>query len=159
MVIRKMKRKDIPSVQDVANISWHATYSHILPLEVQDKFLASAYNTSMLKKRMRRSDIFVAEIDGKVVGFAQFMSPDRQGKAQLIALYLVPDYQGQGLGTALLNEGLKQLAPVSELYLHVERDNHQGRRFYQAKGFEVVDEFTEDFGGHTLNTIKMVLRR
>lgn len=159
MIIRKMKRKDIPYVQDVAHMSWHATYSHIIPREVQDKFLESAYNPSMLKKRMKRSDIFIAEIDGKVVGFAQFMSPDRRGKAELIALYLDPDYQSQGLGTALLNEGLKQLAPVAELYLHVERDNHIGRRFYQAKGFEVLDEFTEDFGGHTINTVKMVLRR
>jgi len=152
-----MNRKDIKSVQNIAELAWHATYDGIIPRDIQDDFLKSAYSESMMKKRMKKSMFFVSEAEGEVVGFAQFTSPEK-GKTGLTAIYLYPEYQGKGIGTALLEEGIRGLGRVNEIYLNVERDNHPARRFYEAKGFEVVTEFTEDFGGHVLNTVQMVLK-
>jgi len=37
--IRKMKRKDIKAVENIARIAWHTTYDGIIPRDVQDNFL------------------------------------------------------------------------------------------------------------------------
>jgi hypothetical protein len=40
----------------------------------------------------------------------------------------------------------------------VEKENNIGTTFYQAKGFKVVSEFDDDFEGHTLQSVRMVLK-
>ncbi|MGV3463732.1 MAG: GNAT family N-acetyltransferase [Heyndrickxia sp.] len=156
--IRKMQLEDIPQVQNVAKISWNATYEGIIPSAVQESFLKSAYNDEMMKRRFERSIIFVAEAEGQVVGFANFSPLKENGEAELGAIYLYPDYQGNGIGTALLNKGIQVLEGVKEIYINVEKDNQIGTRFYQAKGFVVVSHFDDFFEGYPLKTVRMVLQ-
>lgn len=157
MAIRKMNPEDTKQVQYVAKTSWNATYEGIIPYEVQENFLKSAYNDEMMKRRMERSLMLVAEEGGRVSGFANFSPVREGGKVELYAIYLLPEVQGKGIGTALLNEGMLRLDGVKELYISVERDNAIGKAFYEAKGFMAVEEMDEDFEGHILKTIRMVL--
>lgn len=157
VIIRKMHVEDIPQVQDVAKKSWNATYEGIIPFEIQEKFLKVAYNNDRMKQRLERSFLFVAEIDSNVVGFANFSPVNDEGKAELGAIYLYPEYQGKGIGSALLQKGINELEGVVEIYINVERDNEIGKSFYDAKGFQVLKEFDDDFEGHTLKTVRMVL--
>ncbi|MFD1848567.1 GNAT family N-acetyltransferase [Oceanobacillus bengalensis] len=156
-LIRKMLITDISQVQDVAMKSWNATYDGIIPLEMQNNFLESAYNDEMMKKRVQHSFILVAEVNGMIVGFSNF-SQVSHGKADLSAIYLYPEYQGKGIGTALLYIGIENLDSAREIYIDVEKENSIGRTFYEAKGFEVVKEFDDNFDGHILQTIRMVLK-
>ncbi|MER2048318.1 MAG: GNAT family N-acetyltransferase [Solibacillus sp.] len=157
VIIRKMHVEDIPQVQDVAKKSWNATYEGIIPFEIQEKFLKVAYNNDRMKQRLERSFLFVAEIDSNVVGFANFSPVNDEGKAELGAIYLYPEYQGKGIGSALLQKGINELEGVEEIYINVERDNEIGKSFYDAKGFQVLKEFDDDFEGHILKTVRMVL--
>ncbi|MGA4518653.1 GNAT family N-acetyltransferase [Solibacillus silvestris] len=157
VIIRKMHVEDIPQVQDVAKKSWNATYEGIIPFEIQEKFLKVAYNNDRMKQRLERSFLFVAEIDSNVVGFANFSPVNDDGKAELGAIYLYPEYQGKGIGSALLQKGINELEGVEEIYINVERDNEIGKSFYDAKGFQVLKEFDDDFEGHILKTVRMVL--
>ncbi|MBY7142779.1 GNAT family N-acetyltransferase [Virgibacillus sp. NKC19-3] len=157
VVIRKMKKKDIPEVQDVAKTSWNATYEGIIPACIQQNFLKTAYSETMMKRRLKNSVMYVAEVDGKVVGFANFTSSSKEGKVELAALYLLPAYQGNGIGTTLLQESMERLNS-SEVHVSVEKNNVIGTTFYKAKGFEVVSEFDDDFDGHMLQTVNMVLK-
>ncbi|OBW53430.1 GNAT family N-acetyltransferase [Solibacillus sp. FSL W7-1472] len=157
VIIRKMHVEDIPQVQDVAKKSWNATYEGIIPFEIQEKFLKVAYNNDRMKQRLERSFLFVAEIDSIVVGFANFSPVNDEGKAELGAIYLYPEYQGKGIGSALLQKGINELEGVEEIYINVERDNEIGKSFYDAKGFQVLKEFDDDFEGHILKTVRMVL--
>lgn len=156
-VIRKMKQEDIKPVQNVAKISWNATYKDIIPVDVQDKFLKSAYNDEMMQKRLDNTLLLVATIEKEIVGFANFSPIKNDGEVELGAIYLLPSYQGRGIGTALLQEGIKQIIGVKEIYINVEKDNKVGKVFYEAKGFKVVEEFDDDFDGHILQTVRMVL--
>ena len=157
VIIRKMHVEDIPQVQDVAKKSWNATYEGIIPFEIQEKFLENAYNNDRMKQRLERSFLFVAEIDSNVVGFANFSPVYDEGKAELGAIYLYPEYQGKGIGSALLQKGINELEGVEEIYINVERDNEIGKSFYDAKGFQVLKEFDDDFEGHILKSVRMVL--
>lgn len=156
--IREMHSGDIQEVQQVAKRSWNSTYEGIIPLEIQESFLKSAYNDEMMQKRLESSFIYVSEIDGKIVGFANFLPVKDDGRTELLAIYLIPEYQGKGIGTALLNEGINNLEGAIEVFINVEKENNLGTTFYQAKGFKVVSEFDDDFEGHTLKTVGMVLK-
>ncbi|WP_249870658.1 GNAT family N-acetyltransferase [Oceanobacillus saliphilus] len=155
--IRKMKKKDIAEVQHVAETSWHSTYEGIIPVEIQDKFLNSAYSNVNMKRRLKQSNIYVSEVAGKIVGFANYSPVSQNGVVELGAIYLYPDYQGQGIGTAFLKEGIEHLG-ATEIHLNVEKNNLIGKTFYHAKGFEIESEFDDNFDGHILKTVRMVLK-
>ncbi|MFD0050514.1 GNAT family N-acetyltransferase [Actinomycetes bacterium NPDC127524] len=157
-MIREMQIEDISQVQHVAKTSWNSTYQGIIPLEIQESFLKTAYNDEMMQKRLEHSLFWVAEVNGEIVGYANFSAIKEEGKTELAAIYLNPEYQGKGIGTALLDEGIKQLDGVKEVYINVEKDNDIGTRFYKAKGFKIVSEFDDDFDGHILKTVRMVLK-
>ncbi|MFD2655992.1 GNAT family N-acetyltransferase [Gracilibacillus thailandensis] len=157
LTIRNMEYGDIKQVQIIARTSWFATYQGIIPTEIQKKFLASAYSEEMMKKRLENSILLVAEMEEQLVGFANFSTVKNNGEVELHAIYLMPAYQGKGIGTSLLDKGIQKLQAVKEIYVDVEKENSIGRHFYDAKGFQEVEEFDDNFDGHILKTIRMVL--
>jgi GNAT superfamily N-acetyltransferase len=76
------------------------------------------------------STVFVAEKDGAVVGFAALKD------GMLDHLYVRPDLQRSGLGSALL-EAVKQGAG-SRLRLFTFARNSLARRFYEKHGFRAL---------------------
>ena len=156
--IRRMLIEDTKQVQDVAKKSWNATYEGIIPNNIQENFLKGAYNDEMMQKRLSHSLLLVAEVENKIAGFANFSPVNEQGQSELSAIYLYPEYQGHGIGTALLDNGIAMLENLKEVYLDVEKDNTIGTNFYKAKGFKVVDEYDDNFDGHILKTVRMVLK-
>lgn len=156
-IIREMKKRDISQVQTVAKESWYATYTGIIPVKIQQDFLKVAYSKKTMKKRLKQTFVYVAEIDGRIVGFANYSNVTEDGRTELGALYLHPDYQGRGIGTAFLRLATEKLA-AKEIYLTVEKNNKIGRAFYDAKGFELVHEHEDILNGHILETMQLVLK-
>jgi putative acetyltransferase len=71
-------------------------------------------------------EVWVGESDGRLVAFCAF----REG--WLDHLYVHPEYQGRGLGTALLRQAMDR---NDELRLWTFQRNERARRFYEARGF------------------------
>lgn len=157
-IIREMKKEDTKQVQDVAQKSWHSTYEGIIPRNIQENFLKVAYSDEMMEKRLNESLIFVAVMENKIVGFANFTTVNNAGQAELSAIYLYPNHQGKGIGTALLHRGIDVLENAKEIYIDVEKENNSGITFYQAKGCKVIKEYEDNFDGHMLQTIRMCLK-
>lgn len=155
--IRRMEKEDIPYVQQVAKVSWNDTYAGIIPLHIQEKFIQNAYSEESLLTRLEQSNFWVAEVEGKVVGFANFSSLHENGEVELGAIYLLPHFQGKGIGSALLQQGLNEIAGIKRLVLNVEKDNLKGLHFYKKKGFSIDTEYDEIFHGHVLKTVRLVL--
>lgn len=156
-IIREMKKEDTKQVQDVAKKSWNSTYDGIIPHNIQENFLKVAYSDEMMEKRLNGSVIFVAEMENKVVGFINFTPLNNEGQSKLNAIYLYPNCQGKGIGTALLQKGIKELENVKEIFINVEKENNIGKTFYEAKGFKIVKEYDDNFDGHILKTVQMSL--
>jgi len=79
--------------------------------------------------------LFVAERDGRVVGFHWTKIEDGIGEVYVVGVD--PDQQGTGLGTALTARGLQHLvgAGVSAIDLYVEGDNEPALAVYRRLGF------------------------
>lgn len=155
--IRKMTNEDIKQIQSIAKKSWNVTYEGIIPETIQNNFLLMAYSDEMMKYRLNHSLMYVAETDSELAGFVNFTPVDEKGLSELSAIYLDPDLQNRGIGTALLNEGIHNIDGLKEIRLEVEKENKIGMSFYKAKGFDVVEEYDEDFDGHNLKTVIMKL--
>lgn len=97
-----------------------------------------------------QSETFLFEAkDGTLQGFISLMAaegkfqpkrPQVQGR-YISALFVDPDYQGQGCGTALLNYCKDQ---YDELYLAVYNENEFACQFYEEQGFTWQSEQPND---------------
>lgn len=154
--IRNMTEKDIPKIQNIAKLSWHDTYEEIIPLHIQDNFLEMAYSISMLEKRLALTNMYVAEFDDQVVGFADF-SKDENGIVELTAIYLLLDYRNLRIGSALIKHGISRMEGIKFIDVVVEKENKVGYNFYKKFGFVVQNEFEDDFDGHILQSVRMRL--
>ncbi|PSL28811.1 ribosomal protein S18 acetylase RimI-like enzyme [Planomicrobium soli] len=154
-MIRTGTTEDISSVQEIAYTSWSDTYDGIIPSPVQKSFLDKSYSFPMMEMRLKKTIMLLAEHEGRPVGFANFTKVDEDGDAELIAIYLKPEYQRNGYGKKLLTSGLS-LLNGSQLFVYVESANMKGRYFYEANGFKFVEEFEELFEGYPLQTAKYV---
>ena len=72
----------------------------------------------------------VAKVDGKVVGFIA------RHEAEVYALYVLPDAQDKGVGTALLKDAMSD---CDKLGLWSYEANGVAAHFYQLRGFVEVD--------------------
>ena len=157
ITIRNMQLIDIEAVANVATKSWHATYEGIIPQQIQNRFLAMAYSKERLKQRCEKTPMYVATERDNIIGFANFSNVKKDREVELSAIYLLPTVWGRGIGSQLLAYGIDQLSP-SVIFINVEAENGVGKQFYIARNFQVVEEFEEDFEGHTLKTIRMMLK-
>ncbi len=56
----------------------------------------------------------------------------------------------------MIQQAVKDLKGIKEIYINVEKDNKIGMYFYEAKGFETVKEYEKEFDGHILKQVRMV---
>jgi putative acetyltransferase len=63
----------------------------------------------------------------------------------LAALFVSPQFQGQGIGTQLMGKAKDMRR---HLTLTVYKENHQAIAFYQACGFRIETEQTDEHTGH-----------
>lgn len=88
------------------------------------------------------ADTWVAAVDSKVVGFMALMGHE------IGAIFLDPQFHGQGIGKALMDQAQKL---YGDLEVEVFKDNHLGRRFYSAYGFQLLEQkFHEPSGQQVL---------
>lgn len=157
-IVRKASLCDIDIIRKIATESWHSTYEGIIPIEIQNKFLNKFYSEEFLIRRINKSDFSVVLCEDCIVGFINFFIHHEDKTALLTALYLLPQFQNQGLGTLLFNEYLKEYKQsIREINVEVEKENISAINFYKKNNFVIEEEYTDDFFDFPLKTIKMKL--
>ncbi|HWC98586.1 MAG TPA: GNAT family N-acetyltransferase [Candidatus Sulfopaludibacter sp.] len=155
---REAAIEDADAIAHVHVESWRSTYAGIIP----DAFLASL-NPAERAERWRSAfatsnfRIFVAEDDGRVVGFVsggRLREPLETYDAELYAIYLLRDHQGSGLGRALVlmlvnalrSEGLRSMV-VKVL------EKNPAVLFYRRLGAQLVARELIEIGGARLDEL------
>jgi ribosomal protein S18 acetylase RimI-like enzyme len=81
-------------------------------------------------------EVYVAEVEGVSAGAVSV------GKGFLSTLYVLPAYQGGGVGSALHDVAVERLRAqgFQEARLWTLEGNEVGRRFYERRGWSFTDE-------------------
>ena len=159
--IRTARSGDAPDIAKVHVETWRDIYAGLVP----DTYLLSMNiaqcNIGWAKSIGDTSDtqeILVAVKSDRIIGFAHAGAPRKrshpagqQFDAELFMLYVAPDYQGQGVGRALLANTFSVLAGRGclDAFLWVLAAN-PARFFYEAMGGQTVGERVEKFAGAKL---------
>jgi len=64
-------------------------------------------------------------------------------RANIVAMYVKPQYRGNGIGKALLDKAIwkaKNMEEIEQLYLTVVTSNEPAKKLYFSMGFEVFAE-------------------
>ena len=94
----------------------------------------------------------MAEIDGKPAGFTVSLvkfSP-RVTEGYIESLYVDPDYQGLGVGKALIKDALSQLKKMDcdSFSLHHDAEDTWLREWYARQGFKTTNQIGGFRGSH-----------
>ena len=155
VTIREARIEDAAGIAKVHVEAWRTTYVGIVP----DSYLANlsyarreAFWHNILSDDGRHGYPFVAVNDaGEVIGFVSG-GPQRNGdpayQAELYSIYLLQEYQGQGIGRQLARTLVEVFlqAGIRSMLLWVFADN-PACRFYEMLGGQYLRTEQADFGG------------
>jgi ribosomal protein S18 acetylase RimI-like enzyme len=160
--IRRAVPGDARGIARVHVETWRSAYAGILPdkvivqMSVDDK--AAAWR-QLIQRQDAVDAVIVAEIDaGATVGFGSCGQAGPEAMTdydgEIHTLYVLPDWQEQGIGRALLCGCLRVLsaAEISAAYLWVLAEN-PSRFFYEAMGGKQISERDERLWGTTVHEV------
>jgi ribosomal protein S18 acetylase RimI-like enzyme len=161
ITIRAARIEDATGIAKVHVDSWRTTYKGIVP----DDYLANlSYQrritiwNDILRDTEKKYIVYVAENEThEIVGFVSG-GPDREENppyvAELYAIYISQEYQGQGIGRRLVRVFAEQLwrAGMKSMLLWVFAQN-AARRFYEALGGRCVKTAQYQAGSVTIEEV------
>jgi diamine N-acetyltransferase len=155
LIIKNADITDIPLIRELTMQVWPQTYTPILGAIQVDYMLTRFYSPDALEKQMQEMNhsFCICSYDGQPAAFASWslMEPHIY---KLHKLYILPGFQGKGIGRALVNYiiGDVRAKEATMLYLNVNRYNYPAVAFYEQMGFrQLRDEDIDIGGGYFMN--------
>jgi GNAT superfamily N-acetyltransferase len=153
--IRPATAADAGAIARVRIDCWRATYRGIVPdayLETMDVEASAELWTRVLTARATTASVFVAEDDGRIIGFAagnMLKEPRHDLSAELTAIYLRPEYQRGGVGSRLVERVARaqRAQGANGLIVWVISNNRRARSFYEALGATLLVEQPFEWDG------------
>lgn len=152
IIIRKTEESDHSEIAQLSIQVWQESYKDIL----EKKFLDSLSYEERLHGRYHwfsapNKFSIVAIMENKIIGFCDFgvsRQPDIS-KGEIYAIYLLAEYQRQGIGLLLITKAMQKLqehhlTPYSVVTLE---KNVQAQNFYKKSGFFSVGKIMSNIGG------------
>jgi diamine N-acetyltransferase len=146
--IAPLAASDIDPTCRLAHAIWLSTYSALISRAQIDTMLADRYTHATLLSQID-DPLHVwraAWLEGEIAGFAHAVLSGTDCK--LDKLYVRPDSQHQGIGSALLHaiQGWARQHEARCLWLQVNRGNTQAIAAYRKYGFHIVESRVFDIG-------------
>ncbi|MDX1522751.1 MAG: GNAT family N-acetyltransferase, partial [Anaerolineae bacterium] len=139
--IRPASQADVGDIGRIARVTWDATYNTTIAAENRREFLQQAYKPENLAEAIDANGhwFYIVEQMGQAVAFGHFLRRyhPSQLRAELVRLYVLPEYQNLGWGEKLLKRGFSDLAKdgIEQCFVSVQESNHKAQKFYERHGF------------------------
>ena len=147
IIIRNIKKQDIPKVVDIQINGWKTAYKGI----IEDKYLDTMNKEEKIKKRQKDymlNGFIIAELNDDVVGFCRYIDNNssstevEDADCELLAIYVKSDLKYKGIGTKLFqyvrDEFIKK--GKSKMILWCLKDNEASKKFYTKMGGTIICE-------------------
>jgi GNAT superfamily N-acetyltransferase len=144
IIMRVADGNDLMAVLDVGRRTWPVTYGPIAGEDYVAMGLAKWWTEDATIPAIRAGRVTVAEVDGTVVGIA-VVGP-HENHLVLWKLYVLPEHQGKGIGTALVESVVTAATGVhQQIRISYLEGNTLAEAFYRGMGFvEISRESSGD---------------
>lgn len=143
ITIQKPTKEDVRGVQEVFYKTWLATYPNdevgVTKEDIEEKF-KNRNSDENIKLRTEKylnipnNELFlVAKDDTKVVGIFIFVK--KEDYNQLQAIYVLPEYQGKGIGMMFWNKAKEFMDNDKDTLVQLATYNKGAEIFYKKLGF------------------------
>ncbi len=148
IIIRNAENSDLTGIINVHVETWKTAYKGVVPDNyIQSFIIRTQHKTwqNQLKIMMKDNNFFVAERDkDRIVGFAiggLERSNHPNYKGELMGIYILKEYQRQGIGKALTRKIIEELIKmeINNMLVWV-LENNPYRAFYETLGGKIVDK-------------------
>jgi diamine N-acetyltransferase len=160
IVIIEAKVSHAAAIATIGKKTFRKTFAHTFnSKEELYEYLEYTYDPVKLVRSLRKTNnlYFVALLNDEPVGFVKVKLSSLNehieplAQMELQKFYVLPEAQGAGAGTALLNE-VKRLAydnHIDYLWLDTPVTNEKGIRFYEGNGFGGMGKYFFTIGTQT----------
>jgi ribosomal protein S18 acetylase RimI-like enzyme len=156
ITIERAGVEDVDSIRRVLSETWMDTYGRHLSRAAIERVTTLWHDAELLRSQIERpGDYFaVARAGGKIVGLITVVVVGEQ-ELHLPRLYVHPEHQRRGIGSALLNAALARYPAAHTIRLEVERRNAKGLSYWLEQHFVEVGTRTERVGTDEIPVVVM----
>jgi len=131
MTIRPATEADVPRMIEVYRRAFLSGFAFTAPFPIIQQWIRR--NPEAARYPAHWAEMFVHEQDGKITGLLQPIDDEING------LWIHPDYQGQGIGSGLLEFGETTVRQrgYARSWLTCSGFNPRALGFYRARGYSV----------------------
>ena len=132
--IRPAERRDASAIAEIRVLAWQQAYRGLLPDSILESLSVESDKIKIEETFLntdRKPLIVVCDDDDRPIGYCIWS--DIEKKIELDAIYVHPDFQRQGAGSALVTAIMDQTK--KSLCVWTIRNNASAIMFYQALGF------------------------
>lgn len=152
---REWVMDDTAATQKVLFNTWVASYADFIPMKDIQWYFNNYYSDINFARLFDDPLVwsFVAEVKGHVVGYARGKLNNDQNRFYLESLYVLPEFQGQGIGSELLKIVEKKASEKGHtaVWLGVMVQNIPSLEWYKKLGFKFVEESPFQMGKTSVN--------
>lgn len=156
--VRRAELDDSEAIAVVHDASWRYAYQGILPAVELSRMIARRGPNWWARAIRSRAGILVLEAGGSIAGYVTF-GPNRARnlpqKGEVYELYLMPEYQGVGLGSKLFLTARRELVQMKmdTMLVWALAENEDACRFYRNAGGKRIAQTSERFGSRPLTKL------
>jgi Acetyltransferases len=142
IILRNWTKEDFPIVKKILLTTWKDTYTFIPEDDILTHF-EKFYSDERLIEILEDPFSFgiIAEVNSLPAGWLKLFEDIINKKFFVSSLYVLPEFQGYGLGKKLLNEAysIAKQKGFNKIWLGVMKQNVKSLEWYKNLGF-VFDE-------------------
>lgn len=155
IIIRNVRKEDLPSVVDIKIKGWQYAYKGV----IDDTYLNNLSNEretriAKMEKNYMTNGFIVVELNNEVVGFCRYIfdnsfSPEINDiDCELCAIYVRPDLKYSGIGTKMFDYVVNEFKKnnKSKMVLWCLKSNEPSKKFYTKMGGKIVKEKDVEIG-------------
>lgn len=143
VTLRKWNKEDFETVKKILLTTWKNTYSFIPVDDILFHFEKYYSNDKLLEiLNDPLSEGIIADVHLKPAGWMKLFEDKLNKRFYVSSLYVLPNFQGLGIGKKLLNESylIAKHKTYDRVWLGVMKDNVKSLEWYKHIGFIFIEE-------------------